>query len=588
MADDSDSSPVEDLTLEPDTSLTGGRQRSRALWVVLAVIVVVTGAVVATSGGSSAPPRLPVALGSAGGREAAAGSASADMMLARVTYTAGKDLPMLGGEAPAYRIEGRVDAARVATLARALGLTGEPVKADLLWRVTSGDAILEVAADGAGAWWYSAQGGVVSSGGGSSSPGCDPAATECASTGTGTVGPATTTPTSKCIDQCTSEPAPPECPPGADCAAPDCPPDAGCAVPPPTVPTPPADLPSKEAAQKRALELLATTGLDVADAAVTVDGPYDAWYVAVQPRVDGKVASGWQSSVAIGSKGAITSASGTLGTPERLGTYPLIDTRAAIDRLNEQQHGYGGGPALLGVPDGVGRDLPAVTAESPAPGTSDGCAPQPDGSELCQSSGTAVTPPVCGSPVPEIAPVPAPDGSVTTLAPDPACPEPVPYEPPAPIEVVLTGAEQILAVQYAIDGSNEAYLVPAYRFSSAEGNNPEVVAVADDSLAPTTTTTTSASTPSPPEVPRALAPGETPAIGVGYYVEVSTHCGTLIFADRWWSTDAQTPLSWSTPTEGGTFTLKTPDEGVFVGDAEGTKTASFTARGPASELPGCM
>lgn len=584
MADESDSSPVEDLTLEPEPSSTSGRQRSRALWAVLAVIAVVTGAVVVTSGGGSTPPRLPVALGSAGGREAGTGSIAADMMLARVTYIAGKGLPALGGEAPAYRIEGPVDAARVSTLARALGLPGEPVKGDGLWRVTSSDAILEVAADGAGAWWYSVQGGVVSSGGGSSSTGCDPAATTCASTGTGTVAPASTIPGDKCTDECSSEPAPHECAAGADCAAPGCPPDAGCAEPPMPEPTPPADLPSKDAARKQALELLATTGLDVANAEVTVDGPYDAWYVTVQPRVDGTIASGWQASVAIGSKGAVLSASGTLGTPARLGDYPLIDTRAAIDRLNDQQGGYYGGPVPMGAPDGVARDLPAVTDESPMPGTSDGCAPQPDGSELCQSTGTAVAPPVCGAPVPQIAPVPAPDGSVTTLAPDPGCPEPGPYEPPVPIEVVLTSAEEILAVQYAIDGSNEAYLVPAYRFSSAEGNNPEVVAVADDRLAPTTTTP---STSNPPETPRELAPGETAEIGVGYYVDVNTHCGTIVFADRWWATDEPTPLQWSTPTEGGTFTLKSPDEGVFVGDAEGTKTAAFAAKGPAAELPPC-
>lgn len=559
MADQSDSSPVDDVMLEPQTTpVTPVTPRSRGLWAVLAVIAVVTGAVVLTSNGSGTPPRLPLALGAGGEGRADAASTSGAMLMAPITYVAGKGLPALGGNAPAYRLEGAVDAARVRALARTLGLRSEPVEADRLWRVTSGDAILEVSPSG-GAWWYSSTGGVVSSGGGSSSSGS--AGSGCAPGPDGEcVDPEPSTVESTPGDSVTSEPAPADCPPGAACTTPACPPDSTCAQP--VEPTPPVDLPSKDGAEKLAVALLAKTGLDVADAEVIVDGPYDAWYVTVHPRIDGKPASGWQSSVAIGSKGVITSASGTLGTPVRLGSYPLIDTRAAIDRLNEQQMGDWGGPVPMGAADGVARDLPAVASESPAQ-------------------------PLCEIEIPQPAPAPQPDGSVSALAPDPGCLEPVPYEPPTPIEVVLTGAEQILAVHYAIDGSNDAYLVPAYRFSSADGHNPEVVAVADDSLAPTTTLTTTPSGSPVPEAPRKLAPGETAETGVGYYVDVNTHCGTFVFADRWWSTDAPTPLPWSTPTEGGTFTLKTPDEGVFVGDAEGTKSAAFSAKGTAADLPPC-
>lgn len=580
MADESDSSPAGDIPLEPDT--TPAPPRSRGLWAVVAVIAVVAGAVVATSGGNGVPPRLPLALGAGGGGKVdAAAPTGSSLSIAPVTYVAGEGLPGLGGEAPAYRLEGSVDAARVTTLARALGLGAAPVHADRLWRVTSGDAILEVSDDGGGSWWYSPTGGVVSGGGGSSSTGS--AGTGCAPSPDGACSPPQPSP----VEPTTEDAAPADCPPNAGCTTPTCPPDAVCAQPvepPPFQPTPPVDLPSKDAAQKRALELLAKTGLDVADVKVTVDGPYDSWFVTVEPTIDGMVVSGWVSSVAIGSKGVVTSASGTLGSAAKLDRYPLVDTRAAIDRLNKQGGHRGGGPVPMGAPDGVARDAVGVASEPPATAAS-GCVAQPDGSEVCQTTGTGVVPPACGTPAPQLAPVPAPDGSITTLAPAVRCPEPVPYEPPVPIEVVLTGAEQILAVEYAIDGSNEAYLVPAYRFSSAEGNNnPEVVAVVDDSLAPTTTTP---SPSTPPETPRKLAPGETAEIGVGYYVDVNTHCGTIVFADRWWATDSQTPLSWSTPTEGGTFTLKSSDEGVFVGDAEGTKTAAFAAKGPAAELPLC-
>ncbi len=181
------------------------------------------------------------------------------------------------------------------------------------------------------------------------------------------------------------------------------------------------------------------------------------------------------------------------------------------------------------------------------------------------------------------------------------------------MKVTLTKADPVLTTLPASDGSGDVYLVPGYRFSNADGVTVDVAAVADDSLAPTTTApdTTNSSGVTPPTTcetavegdgsgtthtiqtcpqpaePRRLEPGQTPEIGVGYYVDVNTHCGVLVFADRWWATDSSTPLPWSTPTEGGTFTLSSPDGGTFVGDSEGTKTADFTARGPAADVPGC-
>jgi len=666
MVDDSASTSGEDLTLQPVS--VGVRTRRRALWGVLAAIVVVTGAVVVSSSGDGGPPRLPVALGSSGGREAAApGSTTADMMLARVIYIAGDGLPALGGEAAAYRLTGAVDAGRVRALAASLGLKGEPTHDGRLWHLQSGDAVLEVYEESGGGWWYSPQAGVVSSGGSSSggSAGCDPAATECAVTGSGSVGPATTIPGNVCTDYCTSEPAPSECPQNAQCAAPDCAPNADCAVPAPPEPVPPADLPSKAEARKIALDLLTSTGMDLTDAKVTVEGPYDAWYITVEPRLDGVPVSGWVSSVAVGSKGVIMSASGTLGTPERLGSYPLIDTRSAIDRLNTLQGQYGGGgPVPMGAPySAVARDSGVATAIAPMPTTpcapdDPSCAPlvdpvgptttgvsqckvQADGTEICETTGVGTVQPG-GGPVeclapavgpgtdPAIAvpttqcgpvgicydilrPMPLPtDGTETTLAPSPECQPPV---QPEPVKVTLTKAEPVLSTLPASDGSGDVYLVPGYRFSNADGVTVDVAAVADDSLAPTTTvpvtTNSSAVTPPPPTScqtvvegdgsatthtiqtcpqptePSRLEPGQTPEIGVAYYVDINTHCGMLVFGDRWWATDSATPLAWSTPTEGGTFTLSSPDAGTFVGDAEGTKTAEFTARGPATDIPGC-
>ena len=88
-----------------------------------------------------------------------------------------------------------------------------------------------------------------------------------------------------------------------------------CPEPAPFVP--PADLPTEAEARTIALDLLRSLGVDVDDATVSVDGPYEDWYITVEPTVDGLPVSGLSHSVGVGSKGVIHSAGGTLGTPER-------------------------------------------------------------------------------------------------------------------------------------------------------------------------------------------------------------------------------------------------------------------------------
>lgn len=640
MVDESAQPADEDIALHPVTSDTASRRR--ALWGVLAVVAVVTGAVVVSSGDDDRLERLPVTLGSSGAREAAGAAMSADMSLAWVTYKAGDGLPELGGEATAYRLDGRVDEASVRALATALDLQGDPARDGGIWRMTAGDAVLEVYEDNGASWWYSANQGAVSSGGGSA--GCDPEATTCEATATGSAQGATTVPGQECGTEgasCASDPSSGECPPGAECVEPprppeapcatdadcgtvtSCPPDTRCAVPDPIVS--PADLPSKAEARQVALRLLAATGLDLADAKVTVDGPYDAWYVNVEPVVDGLPVSGWVASVSVGSKGAIVNASGTLASLERLGDYPLIDTRAAIDRLNEMQGGFGGGPVPLGAPDGVARDLGEATLDAPvasAPcppddpscaGISDTddptttivsqCKVQPDGSEICESVGGSVpecpvpldasdpaaldraqgdcsAPGICYSPQVE----PAPGGVTDTTIPSPECTEPIPYPypEPEPVEVTLTDAELVLTWMPAYDGSGDAYLVPGYRFSNVDGVIIDVPAVDDDGLAPTTTVPERTETkPVPPAIepapvdPTILEAGQTPEVGVAYYVDVDVQCAAFMLGDEIWRHDVGDLAGWSPPHEGGTFTLDAPDHGTFVGNASGDKTATF-------------
>ena len=82
-------------------------------------------------------------------------------------------------------------------------------------------------------------------------------------------------------------------------------------------------------------------------------------------------------------------------------------------------------------------------------------------------------------------------------APDPGLvPEPL----PTPLEVVLVDAVPSLAPLTAVDGSTDVYLVPAYRFTDADGGRVDLPAVADSTLTTPPTTDTSAVDPSEPPV----------------------------------------------------------------------------------------
>lgn len=705
MADDSDTTSGEELHLQPVSA--GMPPRRRALWGALAAVALAAGALAVVSGGDDGVPRLPVALGASGRNEAA--GAAADMSLAAwVTYVAGNDLPDLGGEGAAYRLRSDdIDEARVQAIADALGLTGDLTHEDRMWRVQGEDAVLEVYEDGGGTWWYSQQVGDQGWGVSSGGVGCEPGpAVDCAVAQEGTAEPATTVPADQCTAPdgatCSSTPETSPCPddptrcaepvpPAMPVPGPECPPEADCLPPELTEPIPPADLPSKDEARQIALDLLDATGMDVDGAKVTVDGPYDVWSVLVEPVLDGVPVSGLMASVGVGSKGVVTNASGWLGTAERVGDYPLLDTRAAIDRLNEQGAGFRGGPVPMGVADdratsdavtgNAGEPCDDVTCTTmvapvgPATTVVEQCKTQPDGSEICEvtggggaSSGTdcvTILPdplpaPTCppGPPVTEcltIAVDPATDPAISTAtdplvadceqvscddvidveavppvgadgAPEtavasPLCAEPVPYPEPEPVEVTLTGAERVLMLLGAVDGSFDTYLVPGYRFSGDDGVIVDAVAVADDSLAPTTTTTVPATpetticettleedssgttqiletcpgeaTPGDGEL-RPLGDGEQPEVGVPYYVDLSVmtgHCSwvTVEFGGRWWWAELSNEelADWSTPTEGGTLTLTDPDHATFVGDAAGTKQATLQIFNDGKQPPGC-
>ena len=281
----------------------------------------------------------------------------------------------------------------------------------------------------------------------------------------------------------------------------------------PIVPTPPVplapDLPSRDEARRIALDLLTATGMDVRGAGVTVDGPGEAWYVSVDPVVVGQPVVGLTATVSVGSKGAVTSASGFLARSERFGDYAELDTRATIDRLNHRTVT----PALddRAVTTTVLGTAPVPMIE-PAQATGSGVTSAP-GSSPASGPATSGGTTTCVAP-PTAPGVAAPDHCVVDPSPPPPArlPQPVPPRPlpPQPVPpmpprtVVLHQAMRVLVLVPASDGSGDAYLVPGYRFTGDGGAVVEQVAVDDASLVP--------ARPVPMPAP-APAPMPTPAVG---------------------------------------------------------------------------
>jgi hypothetical protein len=204
-----------------------------------------------------------------------------------------------------------------------------------------------------------------------------------------------------------------------------------CPVPQTTIAERPADLPTHDEAKQLALDVLRNAGVDTSSAAVTVDDYTTQWSVRVDPIVDSISTIGYGTSIAIGDHGVVEYANGVLGTAERADEYPLIGTKAAIDALNE-------GRGFVGPRPLIAQDL--------ATG-----APEPS----CQAVEPAIACP--------------PDTPTTGTIP--------------PQEVTLTGAERVLLFATSYDG-NDGYLVPAYRFQTADGEGPTVLAIDDSFLAP--------------------------------------------------------------------------------------------------------
>ena len=411
--------------------------------------------------------------------------ASDDMsILPAGTYVPGEGLPKLGGEAPVYRLDAAPDRASVQRLADALGIDGEPTETDGSWHIEDGELGLDVYGVERGwsiyptAW-------------------TDPVA------GDDTAAPDGSEPARTAEELCpTVDPVPADSGSGTGAGSAGSTGNAGAddldilKCEPPLEPVRPENLPSSDEARTIALDLLKSTGADVDGAKVTVDDGITEWFVSVEPRVGGLRAPGLTMYVGVGDEGRIVSASGYLATPEKLGDYPLLDTTAALERLNEDRVYLG--PAVdLGAADArePAVDTPAVApdpavAQEPAvePNSTTTVAGRDPGDDLPVLT-PPVEPPDTALP-PDVEPMPEPTlpPDITIEPPPPNITEPemtVPETtvPEAPPDVAVTDAEIVLVWESSWDGSG-TYLVPGYQFTAEDGSDPTVDAVEEDLLEP--------------------------------------------------------------------------------------------------------
>jgi hypothetical protein len=151
--------------------------------------------------------------------------------------------------------------------------------------------------------------------------------------------------------------------------------------------------------------------------------------------------------------------------------------------------------------------------------------------------------------------------------------------------------------------------VPAYRFTDQSGGRVDLPAVADDALtSPTTTDTTVPETgvlPDPggvePVEPQPCGPPlvEEDASGTTHTVqpkpdctrqaeriELMLHCVNIVdWQGMWWSTEAiNQPDGWVGK---GSVTLEVDGSATYVDDGTPDEPATFVARGPAEDYPGC-
>lgn len=371
---------------------TGMRNRVAALAAVSAFAVGLTGVAVvaARSGGGSGLERLPNLAG--GSRE------TADMAMAagggwspHVEYVVEGTLPALPDEAPAFRLPTDDDRDAIRRLAGALGMNGTAVKRDRSYVLDDGKRRLTIEV-APGMPWYlgtSCPDAPVSSHGdeGVTASVCevtaiaepvpldapvapDPAAEarerralESGSQSSGgSMGSSGSAATSS--ESGTSSGSSPPMPPHGGKPEPFVSP-VPRRVPDP--PKPPADLPSREEAERIGRGVFERLG--VATDTFRLEGGEYSWQAFVSPRVSGLPVVGLEQVVSIGSQGEVQGGNGSLLAPKPIGDYPLAGVEAGLARLRA-----GGGVGATPM-----ADLAVGATEPSCPDTADCPPPPPSG-----------------------------------------------------------------------------------------------------------------------------------------------------------------------------------------------------------------
>ena len=306
----------------------------------------------------------------------------------------------------------------------------------------------------------------------------------------------------------------------------------------------PEAVPSAAEAETAARDLLRRAGIDVAHLRITGTSNDWAAQATAAPVLDGTTTQGFDTSIAFGSHGAITSASGWLAEPVKADTYPLTGVATAISRLNDGRgvlDGYAPVPGLAadlgttatGATEGAAGAEPSTAAPAPAVGPSStttsttGSAPPTTwGCSIPLASGPASGNSSSSGGGPETTTTVVGDGDAggsgsgtprcpSSVCPAPPCPTgqacaescpsavcdpvacadpypgptvvPVPAETPptvATTTVTVTSVELVLAAVDGTDGS--IWLVPAYRLAGDDGSTSTVLAVDESFVAPAT------------------------------------------------------------------------------------------------------
>ncbi len=358
---------------------------------LLALLVVgalgVGGVLVAGSSGSRRPPVLELAAATGSQPQASATGDARDLTPAqagiqpygpKVRYELPKQLPDLPGEARAWRLVPQVGDDQVAALAAALGFSAKPTVSQGGWRVFERARLLQVTRDFGAPWTYVAG-----------------TTFNCATLGYSGPGPVVGSDVAACP---VPAPAPVEpgrpCPRGVVCAQPRSlgsaaaaersvpatsggvaagtapsstgPASGGKTVRPPVgppvdvcrlgyvrpacrwPPPRPADLPSREQAERIARDWLTRAGVSLDGRTVRTVQQWNRWVVTASPTVGGMPTIGDAAEVWVGAKGEVVHGSGWLSEPQAGATYPLIGVKEALDRLQRRRVWFG--RSLVPVP----------------------------------------------------------------------------------------------------------------------------------------------------------------------------------------------------------------------------------------------